>query len=124
MAMGIISGVSFVTIDGVPVAVDESCVKIDLAPINREPIVSKNGTVFIKESPAALKMSFTILVPGGLDVSQFNGKRRANIVVQLATGTIITAPNFANSGSSEYDSGEGKFATEWFGQSVSVTTGA
>ena len=121
MSMSTISGVSQVQIDGVQYAVSDGLAKFSMATINREPVVSKSGAIFIKETPEAAKVSFELLVPGTVDVSTFNGLKSSSVVVQLANGSTITGNSMATSGSCEYDANEGKIALEFFGQTLTVT---
>jgi hypothetical protein len=121
--MSVISGVSNVSIDGVIYPVDESLVRFEMATISREPVVSKNGRIFLKETPQAAKISFSILVPSTVDVSTFNNLRSANIVVQLGNGSVMNCNSFATSGANEYDSNEGKFSLEFFGSRINVSLG-
>lgn len=123
MAMSIVSGISAVTIDGAVYAVAEDLVKFEMAVINREPVVSKSGTIFFRETPQPAKLTFSIIVPGSVDVSTFNRLESSNIVVQLANGTVINANSFASSGNCEYDSNEGKMNLEFFGQALNVSLG-
>src|SRR5580658_6240556 len=116
--MSTVSGISSLQIDGVQYPVAEDLVKFSMSSINREPVVSRNGSIFLKEVPEAAKMSFSILVPGNVDVSTFNGLTASSIVVQLANGSTLNAASFATSGSCEYDSAEGKMALEFFGPSI------
>jgi hypothetical protein len=123
MSMSLISGISNVQIDGVVYPVGDDVVKFEMATINREPIVSKNGSIFMKETPIPAKLSFSILVPGTVDVSTFNSLTSSNVVVHLANGSILNANSFATSGNNEYDSAEGKFNLEFFGPSINVSLG-
>lgn len=119
--MELVSGVTSVMIDGVTYAVDDSNVKFEVATRSREAVVSKGGTIFTKETPLPAKLSFSIFVPKSVDVSTFNSKTSANIVVVMANGMSITGNSFAQSGNCEYDSNEGKLALEFFGQKLTVS---
>jgi hypothetical protein len=123
MAMSIISGVSSLSIDGVLLPVAEDLVRFEMATINREPVVSKTGAIFLKETPQAAKLSFSILVPSNIDVSSYNSLRSSNVVVQLANGATLNANSFATSGANEYDSNEGKLSLEFFGARINVSLG-
>lgn len=122
--MQTISGISSVTIDGASYPVGDDLVKFELATINREPVMSKNGTVFTKKNPQAAKMSLSILIPGTIDPSTFQNLDSTNVVVQLANGMTVTANGFATSGNNEYDSNEGKLNLEFYGQKFNVDLGA
>jgi Phage tail tube protein len=124
MSMSLVSGVSNITIDGAIYPCGDDVAKFDMSTIDRTPVMSKNGSVYMKESPVASKISFSILIDGTTDPSTFNALNNSNIVVQLATGSTLTCNGFATSGENEYDAGEGKMSLSFFGPRINVSLGS
>lgn len=117
-----ISGITQITINGTSYDLTDGSVKFEMATINREPVMSKSGTIYTKETPVAAKLSFSIFVPSNVDPSQFNSMTDTNIVVSEENGMVINATGFASSGNNSYDANEGTLETEWFGTKLTVTT--
>lgn len=123
MAMQIISGITAVAIDGQPYATTDGAVKFEMATINREPKVSKSGAIFFAETPQPAKISFSIFVPTGVDISTFNSLTNSHIVVQTANGNTLIGSSFAASGNVAYDSNEGTVELEFFGPKIVINLG-
>jgi hypothetical protein len=119
--MDIISGITNLTINGKPYSLTDASIKVEFSTINAEPVLGKNGVVYSKRTPAAAKISFTIVVDSQVDPTIFNGAMSVKIVAQQEGGYVINANNFASSGNLEYGLGEGTVGLEFFGQKVNFT---
>jgi hypothetical protein len=117
----IISGISNLTIGGVPYSLTDASVKVDFQSIEQKPVLGKDGNVYITRTPVAAKISFTIIVNSTVNPTIFNGMTGAKIVAQQEGGFVLNANQMFQTGSLEYGMGEGTLTLEFSGKQINFT---